>query len=186
MDTRVQSRGISLVSGCHCCRDRSEETLFHLFILSEVARQVWKFFANFSKLPSEYSLILQALNIWMVGSSTTSQYEIVKRACSAYIFREIWVSRCSATYDDGHMSARTICVKMLNRICTLNLVVSPKRGSTEPQFCMIEQMEITKQPTWLKRGIWYKWDRPSPGWFKLNVDGSARDDFTIGGGGYTR
>lgn len=70
VDTRVQSRGISLVSGCHCCRDRSEETLFHLFILSEVARQVWKFFANFSKLPSEYSLILQALNIWMVGSST--------------------------------------------------------------------------------------------------------------------
>lgn len=23
-------------------------------------------------------------------------------------------------------------------------------------------------------GLWCKWDKPSPGWLKLNVDGSAK------------
>lgn len=112
VDKRVQSRGIPLVFGCRCCEERSEETLIHLLIHSTVARQVWKFFAYFFKLPSEYRSILQALNIWMVGASATSQHGIIRRACSAYIFREIWVSQCSATYEDGIMRARNICVKV--------------------------------------------------------------------------
>lgn len=67
------------------------------------------------------------------------------------------------------MRPHTILVKVLNRIRTLNLVVSPKKGSTVLQDLIVEQLGITKQSI-------------SPGWFKLNVDDSAQGKFTIGGG----
>lgn len=34
----------------------------------------------------------------------------------------------------------------------------------------------------LKRGSWVKWDKPLSGWFKLNIDGSAREELITGGG----
>lgn len=181
VDTRIQSRGIYLASRYRCCSEQSEESLAHLFIHSEVVRQVWSYFANIFKLPSGYSSILQALNILMAGTPGTSQYGIARIFCSAYIFREIWVARCNATYDEDQMSAQIICSKVLNRIRTLSLVVNPKRGSTALQISIIEQLGIRKQPTRIKRGIWCKWDRLSPGWFKLNVDGSVKGGFTTGG-----
>lgn len=182
VDTRVQSRGIYLASGCRCCRDRSEESLVHLFIYSDIARQVWQAFANIFKLPGKYSSTLQALNIWMAGCSDRTQYGVLRMACSAYIFKEIWVSRCSATYDDRLMNFETIRVKVLNRIRTLNLVVARQIGSTALQNVIIEHLGIAGRPIRIKRGIWCKWESPSPGWFKLNVDGSARGIITTGGG----
>lgn len=50
------------------------------------------------------------------------------------------------------------------------------------QKVIIEHLGIYKHPTRVKRRIWCKWDSPSPGWFKLNVDGSARGNLTTGGG----
>lgn len=43
-------------------------------------------------------------------------------------------------------------------------------------------MGIPRQPTRIERGLWCKWDRSIPGWFKLNKDGSARGELTAGGG----
>lgn len=33
-----------------------------------------------------------------------------------------------------------------------------------------------------RRGTWCKWDRPPSGWCKLNIDGSAQEDGSSGGG----
>lgn len=68
------------------------------------------------------------------------------------------------------MRPHTILVKVLNRIRTLNLVVSPKKGSTVLQDLIVEQLGIAKQSI------------SRPGWFKLNVDDSAQGKFTIEGG----
>lgn len=80
------------------------------------------------------------------------------------------------------MSARNICFKVVNRIRLMSLVVKPKGGFNALQVAIIERLVIRKQPTLIKRGMWCKWDKPSPGWFKLNVDGSARGETTTGGG----
>lgn len=41
MDERIQSRGVSLVSKCCCCVTSERETLNHLFIQSDLAKEVW-------------------------------------------------------------------------------------------------------------------------------------------------
>lgn len=158
VDTRVQSRGIQVVSGCRCCTARSEESIVHLFLSSQVSRQVWNYFAKTFHLPSGYNSILQVLNI----------------------LREIWVARCKATYDEGNMNVPNICNRVTNRLCTLSLVISPHRGSTALQSVSIEQLRVAIQPTRSKKGLWCKWDHPSPGWFKLNADGSARGSIACG------
>lgn len=33
-----------------------------------------------------------------------------------------------------------------------------------------------------EEGRWYRWDKPPSGWCKLYVNGSARDEKTLGGG----
>lgn len=37
-------------------------------------------------------------------------------------------------------------------------------------------LEVLKHLVCKKKGRWYKWDNPPLGWFKLNIDGSARGD----------
>lgn len=154
VDTRIPSRGIYLASRCRCCSVQTEdESLVHFFIHSEVARQVCTYFANILRLSYGYSSILQAFNIWMAGILGTSQYGIARILCSAYIFREIWVARCGATYYEENMSVRSICSKVLNRIRILSLVVKPKKGSNLLQGSIIERLGIRKQPTLIKRGV---------------------------------
>lgn len=70
----------------------------------------------------------------MSGASESTQYGVYRAACAAYIFREIWVPQCSATYEDMDMNARAICLKVLHRVQILNLVLKPKKASTPLQM----------------------------------------------------
>lgn len=177
--TRIRARGIYFASRCKCCREPSEESTVHLFIASEVAREVWSCFAHILGIPSSYRSVLQALHIWMAWASSSSQHCLCRMAFSAYIFWEICVSCCSATYGDSVMSAREICWNVIHRVRMLNLVIKPTWASTAVQTSTFKS---NWQATRMKRGLWCKWDRPRPGQFKLNVDVLARDSNTTWGG----
>lgn len=43
-------------------------------------------------------------------------------------------------------------------------------------------MGINLKAIQIKCGVWCKWDKPSPEWFKPNIDGSVRDGNVTGGG----
>nr|DAD25625.1 TPA_asm: hypothetical protein HUJ06_027089 [Nelumbo nucifera] len=45
-DDRIQSKGINLASRCWCCTNRTNESLHHLFIGSEMATALWSYFAT--------------------------------------------------------------------------------------------------------------------------------------------
>lgn len=101
---------------------------------------------------------------------------------AAYVLREIWVARCRATYDDTPISVRDICLKVNQHVQLLNLIHSPKKPSKNIHLYMLETLGLDRKPPRIHRGLWCKWDKPSPGWFKLNVDGSAKGDAISGGG----
>lgn len=56
VDCHVRTRGILMVSRCRCCRAFQEESLVHLFINSEVAREVWRCFGQIFRLPYVFSV----------------------------------------------------------------------------------------------------------------------------------
>lgn len=80
------------------------------------------------------------------------------------------------------MSAQGIWLKVIRRTQLLNLVTSPKKPSSTIQLFIMDILGINRTHISIKCGLWCKWKRPSPGWFKLNVDGSARAGNITGGG----
>ncbi|XP_073153634.1 uncharacterized protein [Henckelia pumila] len=44
VDDILQSRGVALVSACHCCR--TSESFDHIFFLGNLARAVWSYYSN--------------------------------------------------------------------------------------------------------------------------------------------
>lgn len=64
----------------------------------------------------------------------------------------------------------------------LTLLTAPKRVSSTQQCIVLGTLEFSKHLVCKKKGRWYKWDNPPPGWFKLNIDGSARGDLITKGG----
>lgn len=143
---------------------------------------VWKCFGSIFQLP--YILALP-MSVWMAPVNVVSQYGLCRVGVATYILREIWVARCHATFEGSHMKTRQICLKVISRLQLLSLISIPKRPSTRGHLAILDILGISRAPTQIRRGLWCKWERPSPGWFKLNIDGSAQDA-TITGGGVIR
>lgn len=92
VDCHIRPRGITLSSRCRCCRTHEEETLDHLFVESQVAREVWKCFGAIFRLPNWFISILQALSTWIPEVNLATQYGICRNVVAAYVLWEIWVS----------------------------------------------------------------------------------------------
>lgn len=107
----------------------------------------------------------------MAPFKPSSQYGICRLGVAVYVLREIWVSRCRATLDGTSMRARDICLKVMYRTQILTLVNKPKAPSLQ-QAIVLSTIGISREPIRKKKGRWCKWDKPSPGWFKVDVDGS--------------
>lgn len=101
---------------------------------------------------------------------------------AAYIFREIWVSHCPATYDNMKMSVKEICHKVMKRFQLLSLFIGSKILSQAMQYHIMDVIGINRHLIQVKRALWCKWEQSSPGLFKLNIGGLARDGQITGGG----
>lgn len=80
------------------------------------------------------------------------------------------------------MNARTICILVFRRVQQINLIFAPRRCSTLVQENTLAIMGINRSQIRSKPDIWCKWERPPPGWFKLNSDGLAIHGIITGGG----
>lgn len=69
----------------------------------------------------------------MGSVNINSQYGMCRSSIVAYILREIWVSRCAATFEGTPLKARAICLRKFRRVQLLNLVHIPRRKSTAVQ-----------------------------------------------------
>lgn len=92
------------------------------------------------------------------------------------------MAQCRATYEDAPMNSHFICSKVTSKVQLHTLAHIPSKPSLNNHRHIIETLRIRFQPSQTRRGRWCKWDKPSPGWFKLNIDGSAKDDESAGGG----
>lgn len=99
-----------------------------------------------------------------------------------WIFHELWVARCEAVFENIPMNARTIARRVIYRIQLYSIIFTHKKHATTIQRNILDIIGINYKHIQAKRGAWYKWDAPLPGWYKLNIDGSARSDICTGGG----
>lgn len=110
IDSRIIGKGIQIASKCHCCKNNSLETLSHLFLQSEIAREVWRCFGEIFWLPSNFISIGQALATWVPKLRALSQFDICRVGVATFSLWEILVTRCAATFEGTTMKARRICL----------------------------------------------------------------------------
>lgn len=182
VDIRIATKGIHLASKCRCCKVLEIETIPHIFLHSEIAREVWRCFEEIFRLPTHFSSIGQLLNIWCPKVGKLSQYEACRVAVAAFCLWNIWAARCAATFEGTAMKARQICLRAISQTQLLSITFSPKRSSSPLHTNIIGILGVQTKPVAVKQGTWCIWTRPNAATYKLNIDGSARNGIITGGG----
>ncbi|XP_012837645.1 PREDICTED: uncharacterized protein LOC105958182 [Erythranthe guttata] len=178
----VISRGIPLVSRCVCCKNPKQEDVPHLFFGSEIAKAVWKRVGDLFNLPSGFSSTKHALSTWNPKPKALSYYPMIQASVVCHTLREIWLARCKVVYDGGSMSIEAISRRVFHNIQHLGTVHAPRQPSTKIQRLRLEAAGFRLFHPPEKRGAWHKWEFPLTGCYKLNTDGSAKEDSCTGGG----
>lgn len=182
LDSRIMERGIQIASQCRCCKTKSSENFVHLFVHSEIAREVWRCFGEIFRLPTTFLSIGQLIATWIPKVGNLSQFDICRAGIASFSLWEIWVARCAATFDGTVMKARRICLKVISQVQLFSIIHLPKNPSSRIQMHILGILGIQAKQRRIKRGTWCCWSRPSRGRHKLNVDGSARNGEITGGG----
>lgn len=145
-----------MVSRCRCCRDFQEESLAHLFIHLETARDVWRCFGQIFRLPYVFTSIHQAVKTSGAIPSSPSQFDIFRMATAAHVLHEIWIARCRATYDDKLMHTTHICIHTIRKIQLISLVHLPQRPSTKLQYHQLKIMGVSGKHVRFKKEGWFR------------------------------
>lgn len=182
VDELIQSRNISLASKCFCCANPGIETIDHLFVYSEIAIKVWKFYSHslgFHFIPLPFD---KTVNLWMSHASWNSQHGAVIAILGNVIPWCIWNMRNQVKFGKGRRNLNEIfkCVyNLLNNVCNL---VNFKRPCSYLKQLMLSSIHINIIKPVIQRGSWHHWRPPNHGLLKLNTDGSLKDNSCAGGG----
>lgn len=159
-----------------------KETLPHLFLESELAKEVWQHFSLKLHKPFHYATVEQLLRGWLTGSSRRAQLGYVTLTIIFYGLWEIWKEQCSMKYEDIKRPWSQIIHAIYEHIYTRNLLHTPKRKPTHWEINILEKLRLPVRTIETKKGRWIAWSKPEPGWIKVNTDGSKHGKITTGGG----
>ncbi|KAI3446364.1 hypothetical protein Pfo_003029 [Paulownia fortunei] len=163
-DIRLQRKGLQLASKCQCCS--SLESIQHIFISGDCAREVWDHFANtfHIRIPlTEHPAIL--IQSWKLSTPFSNTTHI--RTIIPLLILVIWKVH-------NHIYLLFQCRKLTSILWRGDLEIAARLGY---HF-------ITGKT---KKTIQVHWAKPQSGWFKLNTDGaSRRTEGTAGAGGIIR
>ncbi|KAJ6677481.1 RETROTRANSPOSON UNCLASSIFIED-LIKE PROTEIN, partial [Salix purpurea] len=181
VDTRIQSKGICMVSKCHGCNDI--ESLEHLFLFCPSVSPVWNFFASmFSvSLPVDGS-IRHWLSAWFLSGDYVSEGHI-RIIIPIFVLWFIWLERNDAKHRNMSFYPDRIRWKCQGKIFHLfqagllkrrNWKGDMKLASSFGCHYVLDQVYFPKMVQWIK---------PKEHCFKLNVDGSFQGRSARSGGG---
>ncbi|KAJ6731270.1 REVERSE TRANSCRIPTASE ZINC-BINDING DOMAIN-CONTAINING PROTEIN-RELATED-RELATED [Salix viminalis] len=170
VDTRIQSKGICMVSKCHGCNDI--ESLEHLFLFCPSVSLVWNFFAAmFSvSLPVDGS-IRHWLSAWFFSGDYVSEGHI-RIIIPILVLWFIWLERNDAKHRNMSFYPDRIRWKCQGMIFQLFQAGLLKRRNWKGDMNLassfgchyvLDQVYFPKMVRWIK---------PKEHCFKLNVDGS--------------
>lgn len=99
----------------------------HLFLKSDLAKEVWLYFGcRLHKQFSSHS-ILHLITGWMHGVSRRSQLGYTTLAIIFYGLWEIWKDRCAIKYEGTRKSTHRILQVIYEHLYNVNLLHIPER-----------------------------------------------------------
>ncbi|KAI3461929.1 hypothetical protein Pfo_018592 [Paulownia fortunei] len=184
-DIRLQRKGLQLASKCQCCS--SLESIQHIFISGDCAREVWDHFANTFHiripLTEHPAILIQSWKLSTPFSNTTH----IRTIIPLLILWFLWTERNDSKHRNTGFYPSRVIWKVHNHLYLLfkcrKLTSTLWRGDLEIAARLGYHFITGKT----KKTIQVHWAKPQSGWFKLNTDGASRGtEGTAGAGGIIR
>ncbi|KAI3474999.1 hypothetical protein Pfo_030310 [Paulownia fortunei] len=156
IDTRLQDKGFSLVTRCHCCSS-AVESIPHLFITGQQARAVWEHFSKLFHIPLPQTENPTLLFQYWKLSTQFSQPIHIRSLIPLLIFWFMWTERNNAKYRNKGFYAHR---KMNRKLWRGDIEIATKLAFIFPN----ETIKKAQQ-------------------FKLNIDGAAKEETGQAGAG---
>ncbi|XP_058103565.1 uncharacterized protein LOC131247149 [Magnolia sinica] len=185
VNNRVQAKGVALASRCCCCFEDENaspqsELIAHLFLFGHHARVLWTTFGRLCGVPPLiHNTVEGKLAHWRSAAAPEAAPKIVRFLLLILILWELWRSRNEAVFDNSPMTIMKSVVRV--RWWAKLVIGTEKMDSLEWPRRVPPLKSIFTQTR--AASVLVKWRLSSPGWVKLNVDGSALSNPSPSGGG---
>ncbi|KAJ6825109.1 uncharacterized protein M6B38_378590 [Iris pallida] len=163
--------GFRIASKCVCCVNSKCESIDHLFVVSETARTVWRYFAGRFHLPSSPTTINELAEVWLHDISLNNRRDVCRNIIFATSLWEIWKQRNSIIFDNKKSNG-------LDILCRVTSIL---------QYSVTAHMSGPTQASRSAEAVagGARWRTPNYG-LKLNICAEFGDGNKMAGGGIIR
>lgn len=179
----MQKKGFQLASMCSCCESPTIETIDHVFVSSETARNIWRKFEDKLHLNCSSNSLDLKLSEWWLSKVRSPCHKELLSFIPVAICWELWKSRNRARYE----GIRSGFVQKVHNVETAIKAIFQKAAvtskSSRMDILLLHDWGVQRKYKKAVELILVKWKRPRMGWFKLNSDGCSKGNPGESGGG---
>lgn len=99
-DDTINRFGKHLISRCSCCSAPERESIHHVFICSEAAQTLWKFFGHPLGIKHQLWPIKGLLSWWWQTRTKNKVHKFLIQIVPVVICWEVWRNRCACRYGN--------------------------------------------------------------------------------------
>ncbi|XP_070019658.1 uncharacterized protein [Nicotiana sylvestris] len=161
---------LSKASRCNYCSNPQSESLYHVFIDSEAARNLWELFGNPLGVRHQTTSNSSVLTQWWQRKPKNIIHEMILHIIPITISWELWRNYTSCKFGE---SKKFVLYKRMSQIIwNINSAINKKYPTIKTHYHWHKNYEIIKHlkpvPIWKS----VVWEMPPRGYLKLNTDGS--------------
>ncbi|XP_060182081.1 uncharacterized protein LOC132611714 [Lycium barbarum] len=181
-DDNIQKFDIRSNLKCHCCRIPVPESTQHLFVNGTLALAAWKHFGSLMGISGIFRTLQEAFNSWWSVVPNNPISVLLIRICPIVVVWELWRTRCSSRFG----KKKYFLPKLLHQIGqTILMIIRLQFLNFKYDLSWEELIQLLDKKIVFKFCRIVYWNKPASNFFKLNSDGTLRNE-SCGGGGVIR
>ncbi|KAL0906850.1 hypothetical protein M5K25_025378 [Dendrobium thyrsiflorum] len=181
VDDRLKGKGFQGPSKCQCCADI--ESINHVFINGFIAKKVWAYFYDLTD-KVYVNCIDNMVNLFKAWFTPSAGHFF--NILPIIIVWFLWKARNEAKHIGKKMEAASIIIKVKDKILELFAANLLNDGTFKNCKFIAQRLGWNNPVSFiLKRNIIVNWCKPIAPFYKLNSDGSVKNN-RAGGGGIIR
>ena len=155
---------------CSLCT-RSDETSYHLFIDCSFARNIWNWLTSITKIPCNFSTVLEFVEISNRG--WTPLCKLIILASITLCLNIIWYSRNQRRFKVKVMDIRTAINLIIASTSLSSNSPSLKANSSMTGFVILKAFSVKMNYGNAPKIKGVLWQPPILHWLKCNIDGAS-------------
>ncbi|XP_042965908.1 uncharacterized protein LOC122299590 [Carya illinoinensis] len=188
VDVRIRHLGIPLASRCECCEHRCIEDQDHVLATGKVASDVWRRASILMGMPYDHRRPWKAnMELWFRKASLSTQKGTLLGIVPVIITWSLWVWRCKARMEGKMQNGDRLWGTIKAALAWVGLRLRTSKRFSDGDDKVLRNLGIPMKVGHNTSPCLVKWNKPSVGWAKLNVDGSSLGNpGQMGAGGIIR